>query len=667
MTRAKKAAKPKEMFKSYNSDDVPDIMPFPDLATVATTKGEETAVPRLNEYQCSWILDVGVRGVDLASLTGKAAIDIYDWVKDNVFDAKAFQHTAQVTDRDEEAQLPALIVAWKRKQRGKDKKTRPQDDDASGDEEEEDQGGRVGLLRGYTMAGWRLAVQKVISNKRAAQKTKLKPKTSKEQADDRDSIQEAPALAKLAGIAAYSGRDEFRAHRHDEIHAYSKTLPGNINAGGKFRQAEALLWAKEDQASWEAAATADDDIDWVQRQKLVASGFRQMVDSLNASGKFRPFVATVLMGWMSTDEKLTFEWVEAVPKGVRVPQSFEKTYKKLVKENLNAMYTWAEKPLKEPPPVFPLTVEALDDVTPKMLAQTVRKFLADSYETVFGTQEVPWPAIASEPDEYYDAAKFKLGFSVTGLSELSHTELYNLAAALASVAGAGTLGFFRKPGHAATPPPRSESPPPRPESLPPRPESPPPRPESPPPRPESPPPRPESPPPRPESPPPRPESLPPRPESPPPRPESPPPRPESPPPRPESPPPQPESPPPHRELPPLPPPPPPPPPSPPPASPPPRRENEGAVAPKKRGPKRKADRQLVPEDAAQESGGGEVWRTARTRKTPEEAKSEREMKAAAAAGGPKVKPSYEYIVVLKSPVKPPKRRRANGSEVLETA
>jgi hypothetical protein len=108
------------------------------------------------------------------------------------------------------------------------------------------------------------AIQKVISNKRAAQKSKLKTKTPKEEADDRDSVQEAPALAKLAGIAAKSGRDEFRAQRHDDIQEYSKTLPGNINTGGKFRQAEALLWAKEDQAAWEAAVMADDDVDWEQ-------------------------------------------------------------------------------------------------------------------------------------------------------------------------------------------------------------------------------------------------------------------------------------------------------------------------------------------------------------------------------------------------------------------
>jgi hypothetical protein len=70
------------------------------------------------------------------------------------------------------------------------------------------------------------------------------------------------ALAKLFGLGAYTGRDKFREDRHEEIDEYSKSLPGAINAGGKFRKAEALLWAKEDQASWNAAAATDEDVDW---------------------------------------------------------------------------------------------------------------------------------------------------------------------------------------------------------------------------------------------------------------------------------------------------------------------------------------------------------------------------------------------------------------------
>lgn len=146
--------KSKEMFKAYNAADVPDVMPLPALANVASTKGEETAVPKLNNFQRSWILDVGIRGVDLPSLTGKAASELYDRVKHDAFDAKAFQHTAQPQDTAEEATLAALIADWKKKD---PKKAEPRGvDDGNVSDNEEDEGGRAGLLRGYTKSGWRL-------------------------------------------------------------------------------------------------------------------------------------------------------------------------------------------------------------------------------------------------------------------------------------------------------------------------------------------------------------------------------------------------------------------------------------------------------------------------------------------------------------------------------
>jgi hypothetical protein len=33
-----------------------------------------------------------------------------------------------------------------------------------------------------------------------------------------------------------------------------------------------------------------------------------MVDSLHTSGKVRPFVATMLMGWLDVNGELRFEW-----------------------------------------------------------------------------------------------------------------------------------------------------------------------------------------------------------------------------------------------------------------------------------------------------------------------------------------------------------------------
>ncbi|KAJ7807399.1 hypothetical protein B0H13DRAFT_2386472 [Mycena leptocephala] len=397
------------MFKSYDAAEVPDIMPFPELGGVATTKGEETAVPKLNEHQQSWILDIGVRGTDLPSLKGKAAKTFYEKVKTDAFDAKAFQHMPQPTDRVEEARLPALVAAWKEKKPSKKKNNSAADDDDASDEEE-DEGGRGGLLRGYTKAGWRQAIQKVISNKRTAENNKRKTKND-DTSPIAETIAETAALSKLLGLAASSGRDKFRKDRYDNILEYSKTLTDAINAGSKFRKAEGLMWAEEDQASWEAAAASEEDVDWEERQRLVASGFKNMVDSLHVSGKFRPFVATMLMGWSR---------VEAVPKGICVRQTFEKQTPQLVKDSLNAMYAWAEKPLKDyvatledstnaAPQVFPLSAEGLDDVSPKALAQTVTNFLVDSYQAAFGTRDIPWAAVASTPKEYYDADIPSLG------------------------------------------------------------------------------------------------------------------------------------------------------------------------------------------------------------------------------------------------------------------
>ncbi|KAJ7738673.1 hypothetical protein DFH07DRAFT_778958 [Mycena maculata] len=465
-TKASKPSKPKEMFKVYDPDDVPDSMPFPELALVATTKGEETAVPKLNEHQQSWILDIGVHGVDLPGLTGKAALDFYDEVKTNAFDAKAFQHQAQPGDAVEESTLSALVTAWKRKQRTKkEKHDKATADDGDASDEEEDEGGRGGLLHGYPKAG---------CNKRTAA-ANVRHKLNKD--DTSESISDAAALGKLFNIAAYTGRDKFRDERHDEINEYAKTLTGTINAGGKFRKAEALLWAEEDHATWDAAAEATDDVNWVERQKLVPSGFKHMVNSLHASHKFRPFVATMLMAWLSDDGKLHFEWqvvvtfdalAKAVPGDIHVRQTFEKKYDQLVKDSINGMYAWAEKPLQEytatreesakgAAPVFPLSAEALDDIPPKALAQTVTNFLEESYEAAFGSREIPWAAIAIEPGEYYDAAQFQLSFPSTGLANLTRSQWDDLATNLVSVAGAGTSGFFRK-----APPPASELPPPPP-------------------------------------------------------------------------------------------------------------------------------------------------------------------------------------------------------------
>ncbi|KAJ6552281.1 hypothetical protein DFH09DRAFT_1319326 [Mycena vulgaris] len=465
MAPAAKSSKVKEMFKPYNEADVPDIMPFPDLATFAASNGEHIAVPKLPQHQRSYILDIALRNADLGDLgTQKEANEFYDQVKTQALDAKVFQHKVQPGDRAEEASLSERINTWKLENPGKlnKKAGKPRANDGDASDDEEDEGGRKALLRGYTKAGWRKAI---ISNKRSADNVKNKVKKT-----DTAPSKPAPstAVTKLLGLAALTGRDKFREDCHDEIQRFSQTLPGDINAGGKFAKAEAILWAKEDKASWDAMVE-DEEVDWEERQKLVASGFKHMFQKLHTSGKFRPFMATMLMGWLDTNRNVQLEWAEAVPEGIHARQSFEKQYPQLAQDNFNAMYAWAERPLKEYvavgdsanglPPVFPLGLDALDDVSANVLAQTVTSFLMASYQAAFGSREIPWPAIADTPDNFYDAANFpELVLSSNGLAGLKGPQWYTLAASFAAGAGEGSAGFFRKrvavtgdePLHAAT-------------------------------------------------------------------------------------------------------------------------------------------------------------------------------------------------------------------------
>ncbi|KAJ7913991.1 hypothetical protein B0H13DRAFT_2325839 [Mycena leptocephala] len=349
-------------------------MPFPELGAVGTTKGDEMAVPKLNEHQRSWILDIGVRDIDLPGLKGKAATEFYEKVKTDAFEAKAFQHTPQGTDGTEEARLPTLVAAWKQKRSKKSNTSAADDDDAS--DQEEDKSGRGGLLRGYTKAGWRKAIQKVISNKRAAENLKRKTKT-KNNDTDTTPIAEAPALSKLLGLIA------------DDIEEYSKTLTDAINAGAKFRKAEAIMWAEEDQASWEAAAASDEDVDWEDGKRFQAHG-RQSPREWQVP----PLRGDMLMGWVDPEAQVHLEWVEAVPKDIHVCQTFEKHTPQLVKDSLNAMYAWAEKPLKD-------YVATLEDST-KGAQQTVTNFWWIPSSRIWHSRNTG-AAVASTPSAYYDA------------------------------------------------------------------------------------------------------------------------------------------------------------------------------------------------------------------------------------------------------------------------
>ncbi|KAF8213036.1 hypothetical protein K438DRAFT_1751439 [Mycena galopus ATCC 62051] len=319
-TMAKKSktgnAKPKEMFPPYNTANVPDIMPFPTLA--------------------------------------KKVLGVYQRVKDEVFESKAFQHSTQEGDGAEEKLLPSMIATWKATQ--KDKKNKAKNDKNAADDDsdaEEDQGARGAALRGYPKAGWmklptkRLltvwkAIQKVVSNKREAAKRNQATKPE----NQLGAVDPDIALAKLFGLFELKGRDTFCDTRHDEISEHAKTLTGG-NAGGRFRKAEAEL-----------------------RQRMVCGSVQEMVARLNAGKKFRPFFATMCMGWLNENGQVTFEWDKN-------PE--------LVQNMFNAMHAWGAQALKDTElsaargsssasvePAFP-SHAGLKDLSPNTLVEVVTK------------------------------------------------------------------------------------------------------------------------------------------------------------------------------------------------------------------------------------------------------------------------------------------------------
>ncbi|KAJ7722579.1 hypothetical protein B0H14DRAFT_3623719 [Mycena olivaceomarginata] len=500
---------------------------------VHKTASTEIPVPKLNRYQRSWLLDVAMHGVDIAGLDESAWKTYREKVKSDAFQEKVFQHVSELADDEEEARLVGLITDWK--QKNHDKKNKKDAVDAT---VEADSATRAALLRGYPRAGWHIAIQKVLSNKRTATKSKMSNIT-------KPAPVQKDAIAKLLDLTKYSRRDKFKEERRDDIAALAESLPDAINQGAKFRKAEALLWKEENAEEWEtAAARIDEDVDWAEsykgrkpakmakngqkqqkeafswfklgtdlyyqglqsgllifppkklsaifdsitmlemRQQTVAEGFKGMVQNLHASKQFRPFAAAMCMGWIDVNGQVNFEWVEAVPDDIPVPDEFKAKNQRSVQQ----LYIAQEQKNMEDSPVFTLSQDDFEDLSHKQLVTSISDFLCDSYEFAFGTRQIPWEDITARPQEYYDIDR--LPMPLTSTVAFSPTEWHALGGALAAVAGPRTSNLFRKvpegndmppvPPHHSYPPPLpappsfkdSDAPPPpkdgMPESLPPQ-------------------------------------------------------------------------------------------------------------------------------------------------------------------------------------------------------
>nr|GAT42650.1 acid protease [Mycena chlorophos] len=510
-----KTPKPKHNFDPYDEALVPDAMPFPALGRLLATKAGEVVVPKLNKHQRDFLLEQLSQKTGLTTLKGKAATEYYAELKNAAFDAKAFQHSVAdaAAEAAEEATIPALVADW-RASNPRYKGTTNADD---GEELEEDEDARTHLIRGYTRAGWSAAMQKLISNKRTADVNRDKRgnvdgpsgratvpgATDSPEADGTlpvinttsTSIPDT-ALSSLFGIASFSGRDQFRQDHHDAILEHSKKVEGTMNAGAKFRVAEAELWKREDPEHWEKLANQTKGVDWNERHGLIPNAFKHFVEALNVGGKFRPFMAVMATCWLGPDGRLHFDWTEGVPSTITANESFESTHKPTFDAFLNSFHVWARTPLQDyfamqqredraPIPVFPLSLEAVLDAPQKMLEEAVRAFIPHSYAAAFGDGDIPWVDIAANPDQFFDSERIPLRFDASGLDGLGRRDMFGIAEILATHAGTSSEGLFRKkaadkpspspPPKSPTPPPKSPTPPPKSPTPPPKSPSPPPK------------------------------------------------------------------------------------------------------------------------------------------------------------------------------------------------
>ncbi|KAJ7164222.1 hypothetical protein C8R46DRAFT_1036141 [Mycena filopes] len=437
--------KAKQMYSPYDASLIPDRMPLPEVSGSATSKGQEIPLPKLNEGQRSYLHDVLLRDVDFTAAGNKkkARKAFYTQLQNDALQAKPSQHVPHADDAAEEATIPALLAAWKKKNpKSVPEKTNADDDDDDSENEEDD-----------------ATIQRLISNKRQYFSNKVKKSNTGvavvPPADDQAAFN--ATTLKLTGLTSTTGRDSFRDAHRDDILALSKTLPGS-NAGGKFRRAETMLWEQEDHNDWETVAASTENVDWEERQALVPTAFKNVSAQLNGSGKFRTFITAIITGWADVDTKMQMDWqvvcfpslqTEAVPPTLNLPQSFERRYPHLVQQLLNAFYEWAAPALKASAtksdvPPFPFAVEQLDDISRSLLKETVESYLTSSYEIVFATTDIPWAAIADNPDEFYDTQRFAFTFPSSGLANFDRAQWDELGAVLASGARGATPGFFRK-------------------------------------------------------------------------------------------------------------------------------------------------------------------------------------------------------------------------------
>ncbi|KAF7295908.1 F-box domain-containing protein [Mycena chlorophos] len=437
---------------AYVEANVPLAMPLPtfNAKDIVIRKHDAYAVPDLSVHQRSFLVHVVLKDYDLAANLTR---DENAAIKKAALAGKPFQHVSRdaAADAVEEAKL-AEEIAQAIKASGRSTKGNTEEDDSRGTDIDATAKG----LRGYCLAGWGAAIQKLVTNIAYSRRRKAKVAAAASSSNSNSNTVEMSKnqAMKILDLSEYAGRQKFTTEKRDEILDLARSYEGS-NAGANFNRAAAALWEKTDQSFWEQATEAEiANIPEAERITMLKTVFCGVLEEIQEAGRLPPFVATIQFGHYDDEAGgLSFEVGEVVPPNSTIQGGFHAANSVQSRQYMGLINEWAATPLKEmldartaeanPPPAFYLTEDAADELPGSEILKELNHFLAASYAFRFNTSVVDWDAISKDPDQHYDSVA--LGFPLRDPATLSASERRRLVAALGRVAGPGMPCLLHKP------------------------------------------------------------------------------------------------------------------------------------------------------------------------------------------------------------------------------
>ncbi|KAJ7198122.1 hypothetical protein GGX14DRAFT_573678 [Mycena pura] len=438
----------------YPTDEslVPSAMPMPPMQSVTVTKNDAYAVPWINDLQRAYIKIVKS---DSKNSDGDAFVE-------TVLAGKSFKHVSNnpAADREEEAEMAVVIAKAIAEARVASKNQAASETDRGSDVD-----AVRTTLRGFPLAGWKKAIIKARGNiqnnskiKAATAAAKATPKatstSSSSPATNSVSVINMSDTMRILGLVEYTARQKFTADQNKEILERARTYEGG-NAGANFNRAARAMWEELDElakAKWETAKEAEiQEIAGTPAEcmAMLRTALCSSLSKIQESGRVPLFVATVQLGYLDGD-KMVFEIGESLPAGSSVVPGFRENNDEEYQRYLGHMHLWANESFASGAkqtstmehPVFTLSSEDIDSMSPAEVSSFVSEYLISSYEYVYQTRDIPWADIVAEPSRFFNATRLSLSFMLDDPARLKGYQRVELATVLSQVAGSGTANLF---------------------------------------------------------------------------------------------------------------------------------------------------------------------------------------------------------------------------------